>query len=266
MNSKGDSDVPRESIIFIHENQETLNSRIVLVVPCFNEFERWDKIYWDSLASIESLQLIFVDDGSTDDTWLKISEVAGKENVSTCRLTKNVGKAEALRSGLIQARKINPIGIGFLDADASFPVSEVQRVFENFRYRAFERNEIEAIWSARVKLSGHKIDRNTTRHYFSRILLTLLSWINPFDLYDSQSGFKLFVNGDFFDGILNQPFRTRWFVDLEIYYRWKKQINNLPMIWEEPITGWRDVSGSKIRGRQLLQVMRDIATLVFCYR
>jgi hypothetical protein len=62
--------------------------------------------------------------------------------------------------------------------------------------------------------------------------------------------------------MLNQKFKTRWFVDLEILLRFNQMNHKVLRVWEEPLNKWDDVSGSKIRGLQLFQIFRDILIVI----
>jgi glycosyltransferase involved in cell wall biosynthesis len=54
---------------FIIRVEHQLNNKIVIVVPCFNEAKRLNFFYFNRLSKLKSTFWIFVDDGSTDDTF-----------------------------------------------------------------------------------------------------------------------------------------------------------------------------------------------------
>src|SRR5690606_26942851 len=69
----------------------------------------------DALAPLGSYELIFVDDGSTDDTWQRIGELHDERPcVRGVSLRRNFGKAMALKAGFKVARA--PILV-MMDAD-----------------------------------------------------------------------------------------------------------------------------------------------------
>ncbi|MGI8643175.1 MAG: glycosyltransferase family 2 protein [Thermomicrobiales bacterium] len=79
------------------------------MIPCHNEEGNLDELFQLMLASLEPLQkpfeVIFIDDGSTDQTWRGISELhAGDGRVKGIRHRRNFGKAEALANGFAVAR------------------------------------------------------------------------------------------------------------------------------------------------------------------
>jgi len=82
---------------------------ISVILPAFNETDSIDGIY-DQVTEIfreevYSYEIIFVDDGSTDDTWAKISAICTKDlRVRALRHRRNFGKASALANGFTYAR------------------------------------------------------------------------------------------------------------------------------------------------------------------
>ena len=236
---------------------------VCLIVPVFNEARRWDDNYWSKVAAGDNRSIVFVNDGSTDTTAEVLQQAADDWGAHILTLEQNVGKAEATRAGFLLAQGLDCDFIGLLDADGAFPVSEVNRIIS----LAEEMLPLtyESIWSSRVQLAGRNIERRLSRHYVARILLTLLALRFRFNVYDTQSGFKIFRADDRFFECVQYPFKTRWFVDLEMLLRWRQVEGSDPQIWEEPVLAWRDVAGSKLTFRQNLVVLKDLLRLVSAY-
>ncbi len=97
-----------------------------LIVPCYNESLRLDigKIR-QQLEQHPHWQWIFVDDGSTDGTAIQLSELDRDypQLVHVLQLPHNLGKADAIRAGLMAAldQHPQPKYIGYLDADFATP-------------------------------------------------------------------------------------------------------------------------------------------------
>lgn len=74
-------------------------------------------------------QLIFVDDGSTDDTWARMSELAAEtpQRVEAVRLRRNFGKAVALEAGF---RHVEGDVVFTMDADLQDDPAEIHRFLE----------------------------------------------------------------------------------------------------------------------------------------
>jgi undecaprenyl-phosphate 4-deoxy-4-formamido-L-arabinose transferase len=80
-----------------------------VVIPVFNESRSLDELFRRTLAALESgprtYELIFVDDGSTDDTWRRL-ELLHEEDprVHAVRFKRNFGQHPAMHAGLVRAR------------------------------------------------------------------------------------------------------------------------------------------------------------------
>jgi len=234
---------------------------IILIVPCFNEESRWNSEYWKRIGQISGLKLCFVNDGSKDETSKGIAPLLVDSNHILLELPKNVGKAEAIRQGFNFILNEHALGIGFLDADGAFPILDVETQIEQFRRLSESTLNPPSVWSSRVKLAGRFIERDLKRHYLARILVTLLAIRLKFTIYDTQCGMKIFPYSESLKHCMQEPFRTHWFVDLEIFMRWRIETGSDLNIWEEPLLGWNDVAGSKLSGRQYLTVLKDIQQL-----
>ena len=74
---------------------------ISMVIPVYNEAESLDALYQeiDEVAAAHGYQveIVFVNDGSTDDSWRVIEDLAARDNrVRGIRFRRNFGKAAAL--------------------------------------------------------------------------------------------------------------------------------------------------------------------------
>jgi glycosyltransferase involved in cell wall biosynthesis len=241
---------------------ESDSRKICLVVPCYNEFRRWDDSYWQKLSLIENLDLVFVNDGSTDGTLELIMGVTSRFNYSLVNLEVNAGKAEAVRHGFLATSESSSFGIGFLDADCAFSVEEVTRQLNTFLDRNGNDEADVSVWSSRVQLAGRHIQRSSSRHYLARILLTILASRLNFKIYDPQSGLKIYPNSPKVRDCFSKKFNTRWFVDLEIYLRYFEINGEYMSVWEEPVNSWKDVPGSKIVSKEYLGIFREILKLL----
>jgi glycosyltransferase involved in cell wall biosynthesis len=236
-------------------------SEIILIIPCYNEAKRWNIDYWNKLSKIKGLKLVFVNDGSTDQTAELVHQFVSKSVHCALNLESNVGKAEAVRNGFNYAFKSSPQAIGFLDADEAFTFEEVKRQINRYLEVNSPQLVPTAVWSSRVQLAGRELKRNMSRHYLARILITFLAARLGFSIYDPQSGLKIYPNSNELRQCFETSFRTRWFVDLEIYMRWKSITSDWMKVWEEPVVEWKDVQGSKITGKEYFRICKDLLIL-----
>ena len=232
---------------------------ILMVVPCFNEAARWDREYWMEMLQIPRVKWLFVDDGSTDSTPELLREASISANAKFLQLPRNVGKSEAVRAGMNTAFEDQQsfFGVGFIDADGAFEVSEVASVLEKCEnLLGVKMND--ALWTSRVQLAGRKIQRSQQRHYVGRVLSTVLSYGANSGPYDTQCGFKIFSVSAQLQENLIERFRTRWLFELEMLSRWN-QSNDKPMVvWEEPLGYWKEIGDSKITFREVWRIAKEV--------
>lgn len=231
---------------------------VVIVVPCFNEALRWKGDYWSELIKTPDVRWLFVNDGSTDATQDLIDGLCPHPAVQSLTLPANAGKAEAVRQGLLEALSADPEAVGFMDADGAFNVEDIRDMVDAFHAKATVGDGASAVWASRVALSGRDIRRSLKRHYLGRIVATYVSVGQGPMPYDTQAGLKLFVPSPTLVECLRQPFKTRWLFELELLARWQQVTGDGMQIWELPLNYWHDVPGSKIRGREVARIAREL--------
>jgi dolichol-phosphate mannosyltransferase len=113
------------------------NPLISIVIPCYNESAIFDRArpelteLADSLKNQFNVELIFIDDGSRDDTWQKIRAFAiADPRVRGAMLSRNFGHQFALTCGYDLARGQAVI---CMDADLQDPPEIIPRLLEKWR-------------------------------------------------------------------------------------------------------------------------------------
>jgi dolichyl-phosphate beta-glucosyltransferase len=233
----------------------------VLVVPCYNEAARLPAADFESfLRKSPEVAVVFVDDGSTDRTPERLLEVAGvlPERVEILTLPANVGKGEAVRTGLLHALDLEPRYVGYWDADLATPLSSLLQ----FRALLEERPLLELVLGARVVLLGRRIERRPLRHYLGRAAATAIALVLGLRVYDTQCGAKLFRVTPTLSRLLGDPFAARWIFDVEILARLVAERGGpdavAELICEHPLEAWTDVPGSTIRLRDYARAATDL--------
>ena len=214
-------------------------------------------------SSVEAI-FVFVDDGSTDSTRSCLERASERTNVDCVFLDVNVGKGEAVRAGIRFALDTYPDhDVGFLDADGAFSIDDVRRFVELWRAHGDPLDDIDSLWSSRVALSGRQILRSRRRHYVGRVIATAITAGLPLPPYDTQAGFKIFASDDeVLRRCVAEPFSTRWFFDIELIQRWRSTSGRQIRIWEEPLTYWKDVDGSKISFRSAPSILAEVSRVL----
>jgi dolichyl-phosphate beta-glucosyltransferase len=236
---------------------------VTLVVPCYNEGTRLDdEAFLSLVGDDQDLRLLFVDDGSKDDTAQRLAALAARSpRISSLSLEQNRGKAEAVRLGLERALRDRPEFVGYLDADLATPVSEVRRLLVLLR-----AGTASVLLASRVSLLGRDIQRKPARHYLGRIFASVASLVLRLTVYDTQCGAKFFRATPALASAIAEPFLSRWIFDVELLGRLLTGSSSVaPLqvgeVVEEPLLSWRDVPGSKLRPAHAAIAARDMARI-----
>lgn len=245
-------------------------STCTIVIPCYNEEARLDVAAFRAFAEAhDDISLLFVDDGSRDNTRGVLERVVESNPCRLAMLTlpENCGKAEAVRRGLLAAAVPKPTFIGFWDADLATPLETI-REFKNLLEI---RPDIEMVFGARVHLLGRSVRRRLARHYAGRVFATVAAFALGVGVYDTQCGAKMFRVSDGLIERLSEPFIGGWIFDVEMIAREIRARRNstLPpadqIIYEYPLTEWRDVAGSKLKLTDWFVIGGKLARIYFKY-
>lgn len=116
---------------------------LTIVVPCYNEVEMLpytvvelkgliDEMVREGEISRQS-KILFVDDGSKDDTWKMIyKETIKNEYVRGLKLARNVGHQNALLAGLFTAKDMSDCIIS-IDADLQDDIAVIKEFVSKFK-------------------------------------------------------------------------------------------------------------------------------------
>jgi len=248
-----------------------INYTATIIVPCYNEEKRL-KIsdYENFISSHFNINIIFVNDGSTDGT-SEVLEKLVKSDPSSIKLlemNKRSGKGEAIRKGLLNSLSTHPDYVGYWDADLSTPLREIPNLCQLLE----EQKELIAVFGSRVKLLGRNIDRRLIRHYTGRVFATIVSRILKIGVYDTQCGAKIFRVSKDLKKIFQIPFLSPWIFDVEIIARIlnSEEIRNSEeigkLIYEYPLTEWRDVGGSNLKAKDFIKSLYELYRIYRTYQ
>ena len=205
----------------------------------------------------KEIHVIFVDDGSTDSTHIRLaSEFKDFDNFEILRLNQNVGKSNALRVGMLRALEIDFPYIGTFDADGAISPTDLLTALSICKLNP----DSHLVSGARILLAGSDVSRNNFRRWTGRIIATIIATILRIQIYDPQSPCKVY-RASVLENNLGDEFRTRWFVDTEIILRSKRSNSESCKVVEFPVVTWRDVEGSHLSILQALRVANEIRKL-----
>ena len=112
------------------------NLEISVIIPVYNSMNTLEELTQgleDLLANIVDTryEIIFINDGSTDNSWKIIKEIALlNQKVTAINLTRNFGQQGALMSGFSQATGKYIVTI---DDDLQNPTEEIEKLYDNIK-------------------------------------------------------------------------------------------------------------------------------------
>jgi glycosyltransferase involved in cell wall biosynthesis len=155
-----------------------------VVVPFFNEGNNIDELYLQLICALSNLnktyELIFVDDGSKDDTFGKLSALYDKDqSVKVIRLGKNYGQSIALAAGFDQAAGEVIIS---MDGDLQHSPEEIPEFI----------NQIENGYEVVSGWRRNRKDNFLTRRLPSLIANWIIARVSGVKLHDFGTTFKAY--------------------------------------------------------------------------
>ena len=202
-----------------------------VIIPAYNEEHRLPetikKISTYFVAQKLKVELIVVDDGSSDATVTKCQELAKDiDRLRVIEIKPNRGKGFAVKQGVLNAKSHH---ILFSDADLSTPIEEI----ESLRLEMDANKADIAIGSRYLTGSRVKIRQSKFRVAIGRIGNLLIRSFVMEGIKDSQCGFKLFTAKAAKD-IFSCNKIERWGFDMEVLAIAKLkdyQIVEVPVSW-----------------------------------
>ncbi|WP_437224635.1 glycosyltransferase family 2 protein [Planctomicrobium sp. SH661] len=154
-----------------------------IVIPVYNEADSLSELHRQICEVRRSrgldLEIIFVDDGSTDASWSTISRLSQEDpKTRGIRFRRNFGKAAALAAGL---QEIRGDLVFMMDADLQDDPAEIP----NFLAKLDDGYDVVNGWKERRLDPWHKV-------YPSKVFNWLVSRMTGLKLRDHNCGIKLF--------------------------------------------------------------------------
>lgn len=220
-----------------------------VVVPAYNEAARIPatlRAISDHFARAAfPVELIVVDDGSSDDTGAVVRAIAPELALPLTLLhyAPNRGKGFALKVGFAASRGDR---ILFSDADLSTPIDEAERFLA-----ALDAGADVAIGSRKSARARIEVHQPWLRETLGKGFTALVRWLVA-DVTDATCGFKAY-RGDAGRALFARMRVFDWSFDAEMLY--VARLRGLRMV-EVPVR-WRDQAGTKVDLRR--DVLRSLA-------
>lgn len=192
---------------------------LAIIFPCYNERQRATKTFESYLSylqktpefAMQKIGIIFVDDGSSDDTLSLLKEFALQSTdhitIEALGYKDNLGKGGAIKFAL---KNIESTVYGFVDADNSFKAESLPGMLEALETADFVL--------AQGAGQGKKTFYEKLRGLFSGGLKKISNFFIGIPNIDTQRGFKFF-NQKVVDLAILPTIEDRFAFDLEVIAR-----------------------------------------------
>lgn len=224
-----------------------------IIIPLYNE----EKRVIESIGKLDSYfsnqkysyEIIFVNDGSSDETISKLkTRISKLRNIRIIDNKKNHGKGYVVRQGIMSA-----VGkyILFTDVDLSTPIKEIEKLLPYI-----EKYPV-VIGSRYLKKDSIKIAQPLSRRIISRVGNLFIKLFLGLSYVDTQCGFKLFESKAAKD-IFKRSTIDRWGFDMEILAIAKA----LGYKVKEVAVDWYDDPRSQVRAsRAAWNTIKEVAKI-----
>ncbi|MBI4149507.1 glycosyltransferase family 2 protein [Candidatus Woesearchaeota archaeon] len=194
-----------------------------LVIPAHNEERRIIPVIRSFLRYFSGIEVIVVDNGSTDATDLMVRRMRDSR-VRLLSFPEKLGKGGAILRGF---RAAQGDIIGFSDADQAVAPADFQRLIKHTRHADA------AIGSRRVAGSTIMVRQPSSRRFFSRGFNILVNLLFHLHIHDTQCGAKVFRREALLHA-LPLVHTTGFAFDVELLWRLKQKgysVVEVPVAW-----------------------------------
>ena len=164
-----------------------MSRQIDIIVPCYNE-EKCVKIFYDAVDRVfnglvdYSYSLLFINDGSRDNTLLEIKSLAkeyGDDKIRYISFSRNFGKESAIYAGLSHCRGDL---IVLMDADLQHPPELIPEMI-----KAIDEDGYDSCAARRTNRNGEPVIRS----FFSRMFYKVMNRMTVIDLVQGSTDFRM---------------------------------------------------------------------------
>lgn len=233
--------------------------RLSIIIPCYNESSILLQSYNKIIKILEvqfkndNIQIIFVNDGSTDDTNAVLDIIQSNHNIRNINLLcihnkSNRGKGYSVKKGIEVSSGETII---YCDADLSTDLKDLQTAI------SYIENGYSIAMGSRYMSRSTISNRSLSRSIISKLCNSLIRLLFGWDIYDTQCGFKA-MDKSFAKSVIKIQIIERFAFDIEyIDYAFR---NNLKVV-SFPVV-WKDRKNSKVNIiKDTIVFVRDIVKI-----
>lgn len=226
-----------------------------IIVPVYNEEKRIEKalIALNSYLPKQKFQteVIFVDDGSTDNTVKKIKQNKNNFIFQLMSYSPNKGKGYAIKQGV---GKASGDYILFLDADMSTPIDSIDKIIP------YAKAQVPVIIGTRKSKGAEiKVPQSPIRQKMGEVYTFLSNLLIGGGITDFTCGFKGFSK-ESAKKIFSSLQTNRWSYDAEIIFLARRngfEIVEVPVKWSD------DPNSKVVLGKDSLESLLDLLRIRF---
>lgn len=191
---------------------------IDIIVPCYNEENTVNIFYEEIIKTFDSLnekinyKIIYINDGSIDNTLENIKKLSKRDNkVKYISFSRNFGKESALYAGLT---KSNGDYVVIMDVDLQDPPSLLPTMIE-----IIENSDCDIVATRRTTRTGEP----PIRSFFAKLFYKLINKVSQLNLVDGARDYRIMTRQSvnallelqeynrFSKGLFNWiGFKTKW--------------------------------------------------------
>ncbi|MCD7746055.1 MAG: glycosyltransferase family 2 protein [Lachnospiraceae bacterium] len=158
--------------------------KLTIIIPCYNEQEALPLFYKEVSKVLSDIQcryeLIFVNDGSKDDTLAILKQLAESDShITWISFSRNFGKEAAMYAGFCNA---DGDYIAVMDADMQDPPSLLPKMVE-----ILDNGDYDSVATRRLDRKGE----SPVRSWFAKKFYNIINRISDADIVDGARDFRL---------------------------------------------------------------------------
>ena len=227
---------------------------ISLLIPVYDEERRIKENFHKSLEFLQNFkrkELIFIDDGSVDNTKKILEKLCiNKKFIRIISYKKNMGKGYAVKKGVLNSKFDT---ILFSDCDLSTPLNDffnLEKYLDDFDI---------VIGSRGLRDSNVQIKQNFFKESLGKLSNYLIRFLLNIRIYDTQCGFKVFKRNS--EILFKKQKINRFGFDFEILFLAKKFNFRV----KEVGVTWRNNVLSKVRKIDYIKTFFELFKIRFLW-